>query len=66
MDEVQQRRALAVITPIESALERGVQHFDRSGKRLNEVSSIIAAWAHGGLTVKEPENHQLMESWIRQ
>ena len=58
--------ALGVITQIEAALERGVQHFDCSGKRLNDTSSIIAAWAHGGLTVKEPENLQIINAWIHQ
>ena len=66
MDQVQRQRALAVISQIECDLERGVQHFDRSGKRLTEVSAIIAAWAHGGLTIKEPENHQVIGNWIRQ
>jgi hypothetical protein len=67
MDEAQTRRAVGVITHLRSALERGIQHFDGAGKRLNDVSSIIEAWTRGnGLVVKEPENHQVMEKWLRQ
>jgi hypothetical protein len=66
MNEAQHQRALAVISKIECDLERGVEHFESSGKRLTDVSAIIAAWVHGGLTVKEPENHQVIGNWIRQ
>jgi hypothetical protein len=66
MNEAQHQRALAVINKIECALERGVRHFDGSGKRLSDVCSIIEAWMHGGLTVKEPENHRVIDNWIRQ
>jgi hypothetical protein len=66
MDEVQRKRALVVIAKIQCALDRGVQHFDGAGKRLSDVSSIIAAWAHGGLIIKEPSNGEAIGSWIRQ
>ena len=65
MDEVQRKRAIAVIAHIQAALERGVKHFDGSGQRLADVSSIIEAWAQGsGLVAQEPENHQAIEQWI--
>ena len=48
MNEAQHKRALAVISKIECDVERGVQHFDRSGKRLTEVSAIIAAGCMAG------------------
>ena len=65
MDEVQRKRAIAVIAHIQGALDRGVKHFDRSGKRLSSVSAIIEAWAGGGgLVVQEPENNQAIEQWI--
>ena len=62
MDEVQRKQAIAVIAHIQGALDRGVQHFDRSGQRLASVSAIIEAWARGGgLVVKEPGNNQAIE-----
>ena len=66
MNEEQRQRVTRVVDRVQAALDRGVEHFDRAGKRLTDVSAIIAAWAHGGLTVKEPENHQVIGNWIRQ
>jgi hypothetical protein len=66
MTEEQRQRVTRVIDRIQAALERGVEHFDRQGKRLGSVSEVIAAWAHGGLTIKDPDHHQVIEKWIRQ
>lgn len=65
MDEVQKQRAIGVIASVQCALDRGVQHFDRNGKRLISVSAIIEAWARGGgLTIKEPEHRSVVANWI--
>jgi hypothetical protein len=65
MDEVQRKRAMAVIAKIQSALDRGVAHFNREGRRLTSVSTIIEAWARGGgLVVQEPENNQAIARWM--
>jgi hypothetical protein len=66
VNEEQRQRALNVIACTQHALDRGVQHFDRSGKRLKSVSAIIEAWARGsGLVVKEPERGELITRWTR-
>ena len=65
MDEIQRKRATAMIAHIQGALDRGIQYFDGRGKLLTSVSAIIEAWAQGsGLVAKEPENHQAIEQWI--
>jgi hypothetical protein len=66
MTEEQRQRVTRVIDRIQAALERGVEHFDRSGKRLGSVAEVIAAWARGGLTIKDPDNDAVIEKWIRQ
>jgi hypothetical protein len=51
MNEEQQQRLTKVIERIQAALDRGVEHFDRAGKRLGSVTAIVEAWVHeGGLT----------------
>jgi uncharacterized protein YecA (UPF0149 family) len=65
MDEIQRKRAIAMIAHIQGALDRGVQHFDGAGQRLADISSIIEAWAKGkGLAIQEPRNNQAIERWI--
>jgi hypothetical protein len=48
MDEVQKQRAITVIASIQRALDQGVAHFNREGRRLTTVSAVVDAWAHGG------------------
>jgi hypothetical protein len=65
MDEIQRKRAIALIAHIQNDLDRRVQYFGRSGQLLSSVSAIIEAWARGGgLVAKEPENRQAIEQWI--
>jgi len=63
MDEVQRKRAMAVIAKIQGALDRGVAHFNRAGRRLTTVSAVIDAWVHGGLTIKEPGKPVTVQRW---
>jgi hypothetical protein len=66
MDEVQKQRAITVIASIQRALDQGVAHFNREGRRLGSVVAIIDAWAHGGLTIKDPRNDEVINTWIQQ
>jgi hypothetical protein len=65
MDEVQKQRAMAAIASIQNALDQGVAHFNKEGRRLNTVSAIIDAWAHGGLTIKEQGKEETIQQWRR-
>jgi hypothetical protein len=67
MNEEQRQRVTNVVDRIQGALDRGVEHFDRSGRRLGTVAAIIEAWARdGGLTIKDPRNDEVSNAWIRQ
>jgi hypothetical protein len=63
MDEVQKQRAMAVIAKIQNALDQGVAHFNHEGRRLTTVPAVIDAWAHGGLTIKEPGKKEAIQQW---
>jgi hypothetical protein len=65
MDEVQKQKAMAVIARIQSALDQGVAHFNREGRRLTTAAAVIDAWAHGGLTIKEPGKPETVQQWRR-
>jgi hypothetical protein len=65
MDEQQRQRVIKVVNHIQAALDRGVEHFDGNGKRLGSVAAIIEAWARdGGLTIKDPRNDEVINTWI--
>jgi hypothetical protein len=64
MDEQQRVRAMGVIRRIERALDSGVQFSDGKGKRLANVEAVLNAWAHGGLTIKDPNNQKIIGQWI--
>jgi hypothetical protein len=67
MDEEQRQRLTRVVERLQAALDRGVQHFDRQGKRLGSVATILEAWLRdGGLTIKDPRNDELIKTWIHQ
>jgi hypothetical protein len=57
---------MAVIAKIQGALDQGVAHFNREGKRLASVAEVIDAWAHGGLTIKTARNDEAIRTWIHQ
>jgi hypothetical protein len=65
MDEVQKQRAITIIASIQNALDQGVAHFNREGRRLTTVSAVVDAWAHGGLTIKEPGKEETIQQWRR-
>jgi hypothetical protein len=65
MDEQLRVRAVRVIRRIERALDSGVQFADGGGRRLANVEAVLNAWAHGGLTVKDPNNAEIIGQWIR-
>jgi hypothetical protein len=65
MTEEQRRRVTRVIDRIQAALECGVKHFDRSGRRLRSVAEVIEAWAQGGLTIKDPRDDEVINTWIQ-
>jgi len=64
MDEQQRVRAIRVIRRIERALDSRVQFSDGEGKRLANVEAVLNAWAHGGLTIKDPNNDEIIGQWI--
>jgi hypothetical protein len=67
MTDEQRQRVTKVINGIQTALDRGVEHFDRAGKRLGSAAAIIEAWARdGGLTIKDPRNDEVIKTWIHQ
>jgi hypothetical protein len=44
---------------------QGVAHFNKEGKRLTTVSAVVDAWAHGGLTIKEPGKEETIQEWSK-
>jgi hypothetical protein len=65
MDEQQRVRAIRVIRRIGRALQGGVQFSDGEGKRLANVEAVLNAWARDGLTLKDPNNDEIIGQWIR-
>jgi hypothetical protein len=67
MTKEQEHRVRQVVDGIQAALDRGVEHFDRSGKRLGSLSAVLQAWMQdGGLTIKDPRNDEMINTWIHQ
>jgi hypothetical protein len=64
MDEQQRVRAIRVIRRIQCALDGGVQFSNGEGKRQANVEAVLNAWAHGGLTIKDPNNDEIIGQWI--
>jgi hypothetical protein len=63
MTDEQRQRVRRVVDSIQAALDRGVEHFDRDGKRLGNAAAIIEAWARdGGLTIKDPQNDEVIRT----
>ena len=66
MDEQQRQRVTQVTDRLQAALDRGVEHFARDGRRLESVAAILEAWmCDGGLTIKDPRNDEVIKTWIR-
>ena len=67
MNQEQRQRVTNAVDRVQAALDRGVEHFDRAGKRLGSVAAILEAWMRdGGLTIKDPRNDESIRTWIHQ
>jgi hypothetical protein len=62
----ERKRIMRVVNHVQAQLDRGVEYYDRTGKRLHLVASIIEANFRGGLVVKEPRNAEQVAKWMRE
>lgn len=67
MNQEQWQRVAQAADRIQAALDRSVEHFDRAGKWLGSVPTILEAWMReGGLTIKDPRNGEAIHTRIHQ